>query len=70
MAKHTFDHLKPTHDEFFRFLTESPAVRRDLVGVCFPDLATEIDLGALSVMPGEFSGGKREWKEAGYPVDD
>ncbi len=57
MAKQTYDHLKPTHDEFFRFLTESPAVRRDLVGVCFPDLAPE--LGALTVMPGEFSGGKR-----------
>ena len=57
MAKHTYDNLKPTHDEFFRFLTESPAVRKDLVGVCFPDLAPE--LGALTVVPGEFSGGKR-----------
>ena len=59
MAKQTYDDLKPTHDEFFRFLTESPAVRYDMVRVCFPDLATEIDLGALSVVPGEFSGGKR-----------
>ena len=84
MEKRTHDHLKPTHDEFFRFLTESPAVRKDLgleaestwctaqvrqagrnfsrsenalVGVCFPDLAPE--LGALTVVPGEFSSGKR-----------
>ncbi len=59
MAKHSYDNLKPTHDEFFRFLTESPAVRRDLVRVCFPDLAAVIDRGALTVVPGEFSDGKR-----------
>ncbi len=52
MAKQTYDSLKPTHNEFFRFLTESPAVELAYRLINLSDIPLDRDRLSVEALAG------------------